>query len=53
MGASVDPETGMIYIPSVTSPYVSALQPGGDRSEMQYIAGGGGGCDEQCWEACR
>ena len=42
MGASVDPETGMIYIPSVTSAYVSALQPGGTRSEMQYIAGGGG-----------
>jgi quinoprotein glucose dehydrogenase len=41
MGASVDPETGMLYIPSTTSAYVSALQPGGDRSEMQYIAGGG------------
>jgi quinoprotein glucose dehydrogenase len=43
MGASVDPETGMIYIPSTTSPYISSLVPGGDRSEMQYIAGGGGG----------
>lgn len=42
MSASVDPETGMIYIPSVTSPYVSSLVPGGTRSEMQYIAGGGG-----------
>jgi quinoprotein glucose dehydrogenase len=42
MGASVDPETGMIYIPSVTSAYVSAVQPGADRSEMPYIAGGGG-----------
>ena len=31
----------MIYIPSVTSAYVSAVQPGGTRSEMQYIAGGG------------
>ncbi len=41
MSASVDPETGMIYIPSVTSAYVSAVQPGGTRSEMQYIAGGG------------
>ena len=41
MGASVDPETGMIYIPSTTSPYVSSLQPGGTRSEMQYIAAGG------------
>ncbi len=41
MGASVDPETGMIYIPSVTAPYLSSLQPGGTRSEMQYIAAGG------------
>ena len=41
MSASVDPETGMIYIPSVTSAYVSAVQPGGTRSEMPYIAGGG------------
>ena len=41
MSASVDPETGMIYIPSVTSAYVSAVQPGGTRSEMQYIAAGG------------
>jgi quinoprotein glucose dehydrogenase len=50
MSASVDPETGMIYIPSTTSPYVSTLQPGSTpgpdgkpRSEMPYIAGGGGG----------
>jgi quinoprotein glucose dehydrogenase len=50
MSASVDPETGMIYIPSSTSPYVSTLQPGSTpgpdgkpRSEMPYIAGGGGG----------
>ena len=41
MGGSVDPETGMLYIPSTTSPYISALQPGGTRSEMQYIASGG------------
>jgi quinoprotein glucose dehydrogenase len=48
MSASVDPETGMIYIPSVTAAYVSAVQPGSTpgpdgkpRSEMQYIAGGG------------
>ncbi|MEP7355525.1 MAG: PQQ-binding-like beta-propeller repeat protein [Acidobacteriota bacterium] len=40
-GASVDPETGMLYIPSVSGPYVSSLQPGGTRSEMQFIAGGG------------
>jgi len=41
MGASVDPETGMLYVPSVTSPYISSLQPGGTRSEMPYIAAGG------------
>jgi quinoprotein glucose dehydrogenase len=48
MSAAVDPETGMIYIPSVTAAYVSAVQPGSTpgpdgkpRSEMQYIAGGG------------
>jgi quinoprotein glucose dehydrogenase len=40
MGGSVDPETGMLYIPSTTSPYLSSLQPGGSRSEMPYIAAG-------------
>ena len=40
MGGSVDPETGMLYVPSVTQPYLSSLQPGGARSEMQYIAAG-------------
>lgn len=40
MGASVDPETGMLYVPSTTAPYLSSLQPGGSRSEMQYIAAG-------------
>jgi quinoprotein glucose dehydrogenase len=43
MGASADPETGMIYVPSVSNPYVSSVQPGGTRSEMPYIAGGGRG----------
>ncbi len=41
MGGSVDPETGILYIPSTTSPYMSSLIPGGTRSEMEYIAGGG------------
>jgi quinoprotein glucose dehydrogenase len=41
MGGAVDPETGMLYVPSVSAPYISALQPGGTRSEMQYIAAGG------------
>jgi len=30
----------MLYIPSTTAPYLSSLQPGGARSEMQYIAAG-------------
>jgi quinoprotein glucose dehydrogenase len=33
----------MIYVPSVSNPYVSSVQPGGTRSEMPYIAGGGRG----------
>jgi quinoprotein glucose dehydrogenase len=41
MGASVDSETGILYVPSVTAPYLSSLQPGGSRSEMPYIAAGG------------
>ena len=41
MGGSVDPETGILYVPSTTAPYISALQPGGTRSEMPYIASGG------------
>jgi quinoprotein glucose dehydrogenase len=41
MGGAVDPETGILYVPSVTTPYVSSLQPGGSRSEMPYIAAGG------------
>jgi quinoprotein glucose dehydrogenase len=41
MGGSVDPETGMLFVPSITDPYVSNLQPGGARSEMPYIAAGG------------
>jgi quinoprotein glucose dehydrogenase len=41
MGAAVDPETGYLYVPSVMNPYISALQPGGTRSEMPYIAAGG------------
>ena len=41
MGGSVDPDTGILYVPSTTSPYISSLQPGGTRSEMPYIAAGG------------
>jgi quinoprotein glucose dehydrogenase len=43
MGGSVDAETGMLYVPSTTAPYFSALAPGGTKSEMQYVVAGGGG----------
>ncbi len=39
-GASADPETGMLYIPSVNNPYISSLIHDPDRSQMEYIAGG-------------
>src|SRR5688500_14351504 len=42
-GAAWDPETNMLYVPSVTNMTAVALQPGGDRSDMNFIGGGGGG----------
>ena len=36
-GAAVDPETGMLYVPSVTNPIVVALVHDPKRSDMQYI----------------
>jgi quinoprotein glucose dehydrogenase len=42
-GAAWDPETNMLYVPSVTNMSLNALQPGGDRSDMNFIGGGGGG----------
>jgi quinoprotein glucose dehydrogenase len=39
-GAAVDPETGMLYVPSVTSPSVTALvQPNPDSSDFRYVRG--------------
>jgi quinoprotein glucose dehydrogenase len=35
--AAADPETGILYVPSVTNWWASALTPGGTRSDMQYI----------------
>jgi len=35
--AAADPETGILYIPSVTNWWGSALTPGGQRSELRYI----------------
>jgi quinoprotein glucose dehydrogenase len=42
-GAAWDPETNMLYVPSVTNMTNNALQPGADRSDMNFIGGGGGG----------
>ena len=46
-GAAWDPETQMLYVPSVTNMTIQALQPGGDRSDMNYIGGAGGGADPE------
>ena len=37
-GAAADPETGMLYVPSVTNPYVAALVHDPKHSDMDYIA---------------
>ncbi len=42
-GAAWDPETNMLYVPSVTNIFVNSLQPGGERSDLNFIGGGGGG----------
>jgi quinoprotein glucose dehydrogenase len=41
-GAAFDPETKMLYVPSVTNMSVNVLQPGEGRSDMNFIGGGGG-----------
>ena len=46
-GAAWDPETNMLYVPSVSNMTVQALQPGGTRSDMSYIGGAGGGFDPE------
>jgi quinoprotein glucose dehydrogenase len=40
-GAAVDPETGIMYVPSVTSPNVTALVPPPipDSSDLRYVRG--------------
>lgn len=35
--AAADPETGILYIPSITNWWASALTPGGTRSDMAYV----------------
>lgn len=42
-GGALDPETGYLYVPSVTAPSFLSLVPGGRSSDMNYIAGGGRG----------
>jgi glucose dehydrogenase len=42
-GGALDPETGYLYIPSVTAPSFLSLVAGGRTSDMNYIAGGGRG----------
>jgi len=37
-GGALDPETGMLYVPSMTSASVLALEPGGEFSDMDWIA---------------
>ncbi len=42
-GGALDPETGYLYVPSVTAPSFLSLVAGGRASDMNYIAGGGRG----------
>jgi quinoprotein glucose dehydrogenase len=35
--AAADPETGVLYVPSVTNWWASALTEGGTRSDMKYV----------------
>lgn len=42
-GAAFDPETGIFYIPSISSPIVVKLvKPDPARSDFKYVRGGGG-----------
>jgi quinoprotein glucose dehydrogenase len=36
-GAGADPETGILYVPSVTSPIISALTHDSTRSDMDFV----------------
>jgi len=38
-GAAFDPETGYLYIPSITSPFVADLREGPDSGNLRYIKG--------------
>lgn len=39
--AAADPETGILYVPSVTNWWASAVTEGGTRSDMRYVGRGG------------
>jgi len=41
--AAMDPVTDYLYVPSVTAPSFLSLAPGGNGSDMRYVAGGGRG----------
>jgi quinoprotein glucose dehydrogenase len=36
-GAAADPESGILYVPSVTNPYVAALVKDSKHSDMDYV----------------
>jgi quinoprotein glucose dehydrogenase len=38
-GGALDPETGILYVGSMTSPTVLSLVPGGEASDMDWIRG--------------
>jgi quinoprotein glucose dehydrogenase len=38
--AAADPETGILFVPSVTNWWASALAEGGQRSDMRYVGRG-------------
>ncbi len=38
-GGALDPETGFLYVPSVTAPGFMSLVPGGRTSDMNFMAG--------------
>ena len=38
-GGALDPETGVLYVGSMTSPTVLSLVPGGEASDMDWIRG--------------
>jgi quinoprotein glucose dehydrogenase len=44
-GAAVDPETGILYVPSITSPQIAAVNPPKERGDVDYMIGGPGVVD--------